>query len=368
MVGLDPDGTHIGFTSRYCDAEVCPHPVREPGQLVEFLLDQAKHLDEPGVLSPASDAFVLFMSRHRADLEGHFRFILPSPEVVEASADKRKLYELAQRVGVPHAATHYPNDMADIHAIKHDIEYPAYIKPYHSHLWQMAFPGTGKGIKVFSPDELVASFERIFPTGNEAMVQSIIAGPASNIRSVRAYIDRDGEVLGAFTNRKIRQFPTEFGRAVLAESIHDPDLREMGLKFFRDIDYRGFGLIEFKRDDREGVLKATDLNPRWLKTVNLATDAGIDFPLTHYLDLIGTPPPPQMQFKAGVRWLDAIGDVASARTLHREGALTIQDAARSWLGVRSFAVFAKDDWRPFLKEYDYGRRLARAPLNRLRGR
>lgn len=368
VVGLDPDETHVGFSSRYCEAKRCPHPVQEPERLVEFLLDQANLLDEPGVLSPASDAFVLFMSRYRADLEGHFRFILPAPDVVEASVDKRKLYALAEHVGLPFAATHYPTSMDDIARIKHDLEYPVYIKPYHSHLWQMAFPGTGKGLKIFSPEELVTSFERIFPTGNEAMVQSIIAGPASNIRSVRVYIDREGDVLGAFTNRKIRQFPTEFGRAVLAESIHDPELLAMGLKFFRDIDYRGFGLIEFKRDDRDNILKATDLNPRWLKTVNLATDAGIDFPLMHYLDLTGTPPPPQLAFKVGVRWLDAIGDVASARELHREGKLSILDAARSWLGVRSFAAFARDDWKPFLQEYDYGRRLVRAPLRKLRRR
>lgn len=365
VVGLDPDETHVGFSSRYCDAEKCPHPVREPEHLVEFLLEQAKRLDEPAVLSPASDAFVLFMSRYRAELAGHFRFILPSPDVVEASVDKRKLYDLAQRAGVPFAATHYPANMDDIFRIKDELEYPAYIKPYHSHLWQMAFPGTGKGIKVFTPAELLASFERIFPSGNEAMVQSIIAGPASNIRSVRVYINREGEVLGAFTNRKIRQFPTEFGRAVLAESIHDPELREMGLKFFRDIDYRGFGLIEFKRDDRDGLLKVTDLNPRWLKTVNLATDAGIDFPLLHYLDLTGREPQPQMEFKAGVRWLDAIGDVASAWSLYRAGELSRGSWARSWLGVRSHAVFARDDLKPFLKEYDYGRRLLRPPLGKL---
>jgi len=366
VVGLDPDDSHVGFSSRYCDARICPHPVREPEHLVEFLLEQAKRLDEPGVLSPASDAFVLFLSRYRAEFEDHFRFILPSPEVVEASVDKRRLYELAERVGVSFAATHYPANMEDITRIKDELDYPAYIKPYHSHLWQMAFPGTGKGIKVFSPEELVASFERIFPTKNEAMVQSIIAGPASNIRSVRVYINQQDEVLAAFTNRKIRQFPPEFGRATLAESIHDPELREMGLKFFRDIGYRGFGLIEFKRDDRDNLLKVTDLNPRWLKTVNLATDAGIDFPLIHYLDLAGTPPPPKMEFKPGVRWLDAIGDVASARILLREGNLTLSEAARSWLGVRSFAVFARDDMKPFLKEYDYGRRLLRAPKQILR--
>ena len=368
VIGLDPDPQHIGFYSRYCDARTCPHPVREPDELVAFLLKQAEELDEPGILSPASDGFVLFISRHRDALKDHFRFILPSPEVVEACVSKRTLYDLVDRAGLSHADTYYPTDMADINHIKHELQYPAYIKPYYSHLWQLAFPGTGKGIKVFSAAELVSSFERIFSTENQVMVQSIIAGPGSNVHSVRVYINGNGEVLGAFTNRKIRQFPVEFGRAVLAESIDDPELREMGLNFFRQIEYRGIGELEFKRDDRDGVLKVTDLNTRWIKTVTLPTAAGIDFPLLHYLDLAGRNPAPQMEFTAGIRWLDLIGDLAASWTLYRGGELTPQEWVRSWGGVRSFAFFALDDLKPFFREYDNGRRLLRVPVNLLRRR
>ncbi len=363
VIGLDPDPRHAGFRSRYCEARVCPHPVREPEHLVEFLVKEGERLDQPGILSPASDAFVLFISRYRDALAPYYRFILPSPEVVEASVDKRKLYEMAAGVGIAHADTHYPETMADIHRIKDALEYPVYIKPYHSHLWQLAFPGTGKGIKAFSAKELDQAFERIFATGNEAMVQQIILGPTTNIQSVRAYIREDGEVLGAFTNRKIRQFPAEFGRATLAQSFHDPEFLEMGLKFFRDIGYRGFGLIEFKRDDRDGVLKATDLNPRWLKSVNMATAAGIDFPLLHYRDLAGMDPEPQLEYRDGVYWLEAVGDFATAWPMLRAGELSPRDLARQWLGVRGHAVFAMDDWGPFLHEYQYGKRLVKAPIN-----
>jgi predicted ATP-grasp superfamily ATP-dependent carboligase len=368
VVGLDPDTSHAGFASRYCTALQCPHPVQEPEALLEFLLDQGRKLPEPGILSPASDAFTLFISRYRNDLQDSFRFNLPSPEVMEASVDKRKLYELADRVGVPHAMTVYPETMDDVHRIMHELEYPAYIKPYHSHLWQAAFPGSGKGIKVFTAQELVDSFGRIFDAGVQVMVQSIIEGPSTNIQSVRTYITSSGEMLAAFTNRKIRQFPVEFGRATLAESIHDPAFRDMGMKFFRDIGYRGFGLIEFKRDERDGVLKLTDLNPRWLKTVNIATDSGIDFPLLHYLDLAGETPAPRFDFRNGVRWLDAIGDLASSWTLYRAGELSPWAWGRSLLGVRSFVTFAMDDWGPFLREYQHGRRLLRAPAVLMRRR
>lgn len=99
VVALDPDPGHAGFVSRCCTARQCPHPVREPERLVEFLIDEGRRLDEPGVLSPASDAFVLFISRHRDALKDHFLFILPAPEVVEQSVDKCAFYSTRRTCG-----------------------------------------------------------------------------------------------------------------------------------------------------------------------------------------------------------------------------------------------------------------------------
>lgn len=361
VIGLDPDPGHAGFASRYCTALQCPHPVHEPEALLEFLLDQGRKLPEPGILSPASDAFILFISRYRDELRSHFRFNLPTAEVMEAIVDKRKLYELADRVGVPHATTVYPETMGDVLRIADQIDYPAYIKPYHSHLWQVAFPEAGKGIKVFSAEELAESFERVLDAGVQVMVQSIIAGPATNVRTVYVSISQGGELLGLLTTRKIRQFPVEFGRGSIAETFHDPEFAELGLTFFQAIDYRGFGTVEFKRDDRDGELKITDLNPRWVKPINLPTDSGIDFPLLHYLDLAGETPAPRLTYTSGVRWLDGVSDLGSAWALYRAGELSPWAWLRSLLGVRSFVAFAMDDWGPFLREYDYGRRLLRIP-------
>lgn len=368
VIGLDPDPGHAGFASRYCTAKVCPHPVHEPDHLVEYLLREGRQLAEPGILSPASDAFALFVSRYRNELREYFRFNLPPPEVMEASVDKRKLYELAGQSGLCHATTFYPEHLDDVHRIKDELDYPVYIKPYFSHLWQVRFPDLGKGMKVLSPQELVSSFERIIPTGIQAMVQSIIVGPATNVRTVYMYVTKDGDLFAALTTRKIRQWPEDLGWGSMAESFHDPEVAELGTRFFHDINYRGFGTIEFKRDDRDGQLKVTDLNPRWVKPINLAIDSGIDFPLIHYLDLAGQTPAPPGPFKEGVRWLDIRRDVPSSRRSWQSGQLSPWAWARSWIGVRSFAALALDDLGPFFREYGYGRGLVRAPLAKWRRR
>ena len=368
VIGLDSDPRMPGFKSRYCTARLSPDPIRQPDELVRFLLDEGQPLDEPGILFPTSDAFVLFLSRYRNDLATSFRFALPSEEVLEAIVNKRRQYELAGQVGTPYATTFYPETMEDVRRIGDQVDYPAFIKPYYGHLWRERFGGTHKGFKVHTPEELIARFEEILPTGLQVMVQSIILGPNTNQFKVSAYIGQSGEPLTVFTLRKIRQYPTEFGVGTVVESLRYPELVELGLKFFLGIGYRGIGSIEFKKDERDGRLKMIELNPRlWQQNIH-ATDCGMNFPLIQYLDLTGPNPAPQTEFKEGVRWLDAMADFQAFWTYFRRGELSPWAWVRSWIGAQSFATFAWDDLGPFFKANEYGLKYLRAPVYALRNR
>jgi len=368
VVGLDPDPRMPGFASRYCTALVCPDPVREPDALAAFLLERGQRLERPGVLFPASDAFVLFLSRYRDALAESFRFALPPVDVLEAIVNKRRQYELAEQVGTPYPQTVYPETIGDVLAIRDQLDYPVFIKPYYGHLWRQRFGGAHKGFKVHTPDELAARFEEILPTRLQVLVQSIILGPNTNHHKVNVYMGCSGEPLAVLTLRKIRQYPTEFGVGTVVESVRYPELVELGLAFFRGIGYRGIGSIEFKVDDRDGRLKMIELNPRlWQQNVH-ATACGINFPLVAYMDLIGQPPEPQTAFAVGVKWLDAMADFQSFWDYYRRGKLSPWEWLRSLRGVRSFATFAWDDPGPFLRAGEYGLKYARLPLYLLRNR
>ena len=114
VIGLDSNARMPGFESRYCAAKLCPDPVHQPDELVQFLLNEGRQLERPGVLFPASDAFVLFLSRCRDSLKAYFRFALPSPDMLEAIVNKHRQYELAQRVGTPYPQTFYPENREDV--------------------------------------------------------------------------------------------------------------------------------------------------------------------------------------------------------------------------------------------------------------
>ena len=193
------------------------------------------------------------------------------------------------------------------------------------------------------------------------MVQSIIPGPNTNHFKVSAYIGRAGEPLAVFTLRKIRQCPTEFGVGTMVESVHYPELRDLGLQFFRRIGYRGIGSIEFKKDDRDGKLTMIELNPRLWHQNGLAADCGMSFPLIQYLDLSGQNPAPLTTFKEGVCWLDAMADFQSFCDYHSRGELSVWSWLRSISRARSFTIFAPDDMGPFFSASQYGLKLLKGP-------
>ena len=166
--------------------------------------------------------------------------------------------------------------------------------------------------------------------------------------------------------RKIRQYPTDFGVGTLMESVTNDEVRELGLRFFRGVNYRGVGSIEFKKDDRDGQYKMIELNARlWQQNVQ-ATYAGINFPLVQYLDLTGQPVEPTTRYKLGVRWFDAIQDFQAYNSLRRNGSLSTIEWVRSWLGSDCYAYFAWDDLKPGWVNSRYGLKYLKLPLLVLR--
>jgi predicted ATP-grasp superfamily ATP-dependent carboligase len=202
---------------------------------------------------------------------------------------------------------------------------------------------------VHSPRELISAYEEIFPSGIEVIVQSIISTQTGDHFNLRAYLGENGERLGLFTSRKIRQYPVQFGVGTMIESVEEPEVVELGLRFADGVGYRGFASIEFMRDDHDGQFKLIELNPRYASQIIHATDCGVNFPLIQYLDLAGMAVTPQTTYKTGVTWLSTVGDLRSGWAHMRAGRLSPWAWIRSWAGSRSFAVFAPDDIKPFLK-------------------
>ena len=332
--------------SRYCTPLVCPDPDARPERAVEVLLAEGARLPRPAVLLPGADAFIRLMVRYRAELERRFLFALPSPSVSEGLVDKWRQHELAAQAGIPCPPTYLPASAADVERIKAEIDYPAFVKPRLSHLWAPRF--RTKGFRVDGPDELLARLAQIAPSGLEVIVQSVVPGPNSSHYLVRAYVDPQNRPLGAYTLRRLRQHPPEFGDATLIETVAAGDATELGLRLLDRLQYRGLASIEIKRDARTGELRLIELNARLGQNHVLGLRAGVNLPLIAYLDLTGQKPVPPSGYREGLRYAVVAKDARSFVHYARRGELGVVPWLRSVATARVFPHLDRRDPLPFV--------------------
>ena len=335
-----------GFQSRYGTHEICPDPRRSPDALVQLLIARARSSDDRPILYPTSDAFVQFVSEHRHALAPHFLHALPSEAAVAAALDKRAQYRRACDAGIPVPPTYWPSTRDEVARLAPTLSYPVVVKPAIGHLSDKRL-GAAKAVRVETADALVQLFEVLLAARQPSLVQTLILGPNANHCKVCAYFDSQGEPVACVCMRKMRQYPVDFGVGTLMESVAEPELADLGLRFFRAMSWRGPGSIEFKRDDRDGRWKLIELNPRLWQQHGFAAACGVNFPMIQYHELTGAAPPPCV-YRVGVRWMDELRDPRSAWHHVRSGQLTPLQWLRSLGGVRHGALFAADDPRPLL--------------------
>ena len=166
------------------------------------------------------------------------------------------------------------DSLDDIEKIADQVNYPAIIKPIHSHLFVRIFEM--KLFQVNSADELRQKASLVVEKGLEFMVSELIPGPDTLLSSYYTHIDDDGHALFKFTKQMIRRMPSNFGVACYHVTKWLPETAEKGEHFFRSIGFTGMANIEFKKDPRDGELKIIECNARYTAAQELVTRSGMD--------------------------------------------------------------------------------------------
>lgn len=366
----------LGTYSRFGEHVLLPPLNDRPDLWLELLDLIGSRLPQPGVLLPTSDRSVVVVARNRERLARQFRFVVPDPETVEALVDKRAQYELAQREGIPMPRVDFPDSLDDTKTLAEEVAYPCLVKPYVSDTARSALDGTPfGGRKLFvarSAAELVETYERIVDLGVAVMIQELVPGPDDALYGYLGFWDGDGRERAWLTKRKLRQNPPGFGDGSLQITVDEPEVAELSRRLLSSLGYRGLVATEFKRDARDGSFRLIEVNPRSPTSNQMAITAGVDFPWLAYCHLTGADDGATTNGRAGVKWVHEPWDLAAFRALRRTGDISL----RSWLGsrrgVRSRAIWARDDPMPLLAWLGLSPQLwlggVRSKLRRLAGR
>ena len=205
----------------------------------------------------------------------------------------------------------------------------------------------------------VASLERqvraMPATAFPLLLQRRIEGPGVGI----FLIVWKGRLLAQFSHRRIREKPPSGGVSVCAESIAMDDAAlAQSRALLEALHWSGPAMVEFKQDRATGRRYLMEINGRFWGSLQLAVDAGVDFPALLAAAALGEPPAPVTRYRVGVRthWWWGEVDHLVARLRGGTDAREIGSRAAAVCafllpgrGVRN-EVFRLDDPRPFLRE------------------
>jgi D-aspartate ligase len=281
VLAVDDRQSALGFRSRYADARLAP--ARSGAAFVDFLRSLGN-----GVVFPTHDDDLESIARARDELELTCPF--PGWDVLGAIQDKRHQLAVAADVGIAVPRTADEPTAA--------LGFPLLVKPSDPTAFRRRF-----GVKAFRC-ATSTEVEQRFEDAREfrPFAQEWIPGDDDTLWTVGSYLARDGEELGLFTGRKLRQTPREIGTARVAEARWAPTLADHALQLLRALRFHGVSQVELKHDSRDGLYKLIEVNPRLWEWHGLAAACGVDFTRIAYSDAIGERPAPVRMNGDGKRW------------------------------------------------------------------
>jgi D-aspartate ligase len=342
------DEYSIGRFSRYATHSVRAPNLRDPAQVVEFLLAMGRRMNLQGwVLFPTRDELVEAFSRNKSALAEVFRVPTPEWDVVKWACNKWNTYTLAEKIGIPIPKTWCPRTVADIDAI--DTIFPVCIKPAVK--VEFFYATKAKAWRAETRDELKLMFEKALPLvgSSEILVQEIIPGDGTTQFSSCVFF-KNGKAIATMEAQRWRQHPPEFGRAAtFVESLDLPEIVEPTLRLLREMNYYGLVEVEYKLDHRDGKYKLLDVNTRTWGFHALGSPAGADFSYLQFADQIGEVVEP-CHGRAGVGWIRMVTDIPTSISGIVHGRLGLNTYLNSLKDFSVESVYGREDILPTLME------------------
>ncbi len=321
-------------------------PSKEGAKLLDFLLTIRKDWDG-ALLLPTNDFSVVFIARNREALLSRFLLATQRWETVSGILNKARLYQQAQKIGIPTPKVHFPDTLEAMIKKKCDYTYPCILKPYETHKFFPLF--NRKSLVIRNFEELAGKFEMVQKNNLSVMVSEIIPGADDCIYNYISYIDRNGDLAAELCMQKLRQHPPGFGMARVSKTIPIiGEIRNQSLALLKSFSYHGFSSAEFKFDKRDNLYKLMEINVRPELQDRLFGAAGINFPYMTYLDHSeGIKYVPQA-YKTDIYWIDLIRDLHALFRWRKMEHWSCSDYLTPYLKKKVFCTPLFDDPVPFV--------------------
>ncbi|NNH06188.1 hypothetical protein HLB10_03630 [Cellulomonas fimi] len=269
--------------SRIVDHEIVADG-HDPRQLVDRLLDVARRMPDRRLLLMAnSDWLVRVVVQHRAELEPYYVVPFLSEGLLDQISDKATFAEICERLDISVPRT-IVQDFTAAHEpgwapAAVDLDYPLIAKAASSADYQdVEFEGKKKVFEIATPDELTWLWSALRAAGfrGRFVVQELVPGDDTQMRSITAYVDSRGEITLLCSAHVLLEehTPSGLGNPAAMITYRDDAMLEQARRFLTSTGYRGFANFDVKVDPRTDRFRFFEVNPRIGRNNYYVTAAG----------------------------------------------------------------------------------------------
>lgn len=224
------------------------------------------------VLMANHDRHSAFVALHAEELrDSGYHLPFPSLDVIEHLTDKAEFSRVCAREGVDTPGT-VVVDMAGAGdagwaAPEIPFDFPVVAKAARGDAYDLVrFEGKRKIWFVEDSSELADLWRRLAEAGfrDRFLVQELVPGDNTRMRSITAYVDSHGEVTLIGSARVLLEdhAPTMIGNPVAMITEPFDDLMEAATRILTASGYRGFANFDVKIDPRDSRALFFEVNPR----------------------------------------------------------------------------------------------------------
>lgn len=228
--------------------------------LVAGIRDACRTIGRKAVAIAGDDESAVLLARRRTDLADVLLLPDIAPELPDRLAAKGALAELCAATGTPTPRTIAPRTFDEVADFAATAAFPLVVKnpePF-SRLVARSVPTTTKVDDRIALESLLTDWSPETPL----VIQEFLPQSTSQDWYVAATLTDSHTPAVAFSGRKLRAFPDATGVGTLSESRYDAHLIETAVEFCAKVGYSGVCDMDWRLDERDGVFKLLDFNPR----------------------------------------------------------------------------------------------------------
>ncbi len=324
----ESEGTPPVFSSRYAaDTHIIEGSVKDR-EYKDRLLAIIREYERP-VLFPLGATTLNTVSKYADEFKEVCRFLVSSPDVLDALNDKETVHARAEELGLPVPKQYSGEPEA----------YPVVIKPHCGE--KLGLTAADRYTIANDEAEFMVKMAKMRQYDPEPIVQEKVEGDGMGACLL---IDSEGKLINAVCHRRIREYPITGGPSSCCESFYDEKMIENAYRLLSSFGFKGMAMVEYKG---KYIL---EVNPRVWGSYPMTVCCDSHFTEDYARSSMGERVEYQpASFKQGVRMRFTLNDGMSTLSHLFKGHFKTAFGGVRDLFLAKEALKAKDDKAPYRK-------------------